>query len=747
MPELDLAPLLHPAPSPDARGIAQRYVDRVLGQVRQQYRQFDQLPYRTWVFTCVVGAVMLWLGALTEYLTLPPRTTLFVPRVLAPLLLGGWFAGMALRHRRFDKAFRPEAEFSLLLSLVVFTYMVQVNGIRPVMILFGSTISMYIAQRRWVARLGVLASLAATALAAQQFTTDQALFWRAMVVQVACACLMEWLMRLVDRAMATLGDASHSLDALSQELVADRARLVEAMSRAELEAQRKGDLMATVSHEIRTPMQAILGLSALMAEAPVTPQQQEWLARIRENGQHLVGIVSDLLDYTRIQAGKAALEQGPFHLDDVVAHVRDVLERTGQEKGLAVSLTVDDDVPRQLLGDRRRLTQLFLNYVTNAVKYTERGAVKVTVSATNDDAQIMLRVQVVDTGIGMTPEQQVRCFEPYEREFDEPSPMAGIGLGLPICRWIAAQMQGRVGVSSTRGVGSTFWFEVQLRQADMVTRERPAPVVRGVPALAGVRALVVDDSRINRVVVGEALRRRGVEVTEAVCGQSALDQLTAAAFDVVVMDVQMPGMDGIEAARRAHMRLGDRCPPIIGMTASVMARDEARCYHAGMVAFLAKPFDPEQLVQEVARRTGRMSPPVIEEGASSGAIGALSAVRGLDVVGGLRRMAGDEVTYRALLREMVRDHADTVPRIAAQLAAGDRASATTLVHAWSGTCAILGATEVRGALRTLEGLLVDGAPMDTCQTALEAAAVLFGVLRDDLGVALPNESDAAVLAS
>jgi two-component system sensor histidine kinase/response regulator len=489
-------------------------------------------------------------------------------------------------------------------------------------------------------------------------------------------------------------------------------------------------------------MNAILGLGNLLLQEPLAPRQREWIRRIRQNGQHLVELVNDLLDVTRIEAGRVRLESVPFALDEVLGQAADVLEREAVAKGLEVGIAVDDDVPRMLRGDRRRVAQLLLNYVSNAVKYTEHGRIELRVRAERVAGRIRLQVEVEDTGIGLTEAQRSRLFRPFEQLEPGATRFEGAGLGLSICKWLATAMDGDVGVESTRGVGSTFWFSVLLDDIpDAVAIEEPdgdagdAKAVVGVlERLAKARVLVVDDNAINRIVTGEILRQAGVDVREADGGEAAVLLTERHCPDVVLMDLQMPEVDGFEAARRLRERAGGAAPPVIGMTASPMATVRSRCLAAGMVEVLEKPFEAEQLLALVAQwlpdaePAESVRPERPEPHPRLPPAGAPSDPAVLDRAAGLHLLGGNEPMYARLLGMLDEEQARALPAAAEALRHGDREQARPLVHSLAGACAILGADAAHAAARELLALLTEAAPLPVCEDALELLAGEIGRL-------------------
>ena len=332
-------------------------------------------------------------------------------------------------------------------------------------------------------------------------------------------------------------------------------RIAERMSELANLTEARTRLVATMSHEIRSPLNAILGLTHLMTvRDDVTPSQRETLGRIQQHGRHLVRLSENVLAMARIESGTETLRRDPFDLDDVLLQTMDVLRRDAEAKGLRVTLERPADLPRWLVGDQTRLTQLLLNYVSNAVKATTQGGITLRLFASAVGERVELTGEVSDTGPGIPPENLTQLFQRFERLAGATGPEPGSGLGLAICRWIAEQMEGAVGVRSVLGGGTTFWFRVLLDRQP-ATAGAPAPQVPTSPpgrrrVQRGARVLVVDDIPVNREIAREVLTAVGMDVVEADGGRAAVRLALSEPFDAVLMDLRMPDMDGFTPRRR-----------------------------------------------------------------------------------------------------------------------------------------------------------------------------------------------------
>lgn len=386
------------------------------------------------------------------------------------------------------------------------------------------------------------------------------------------------------------------------------AELVVARDAAEASRKAKAQFLANMSHEIRTPMNAVIGLTHLLRQTRTTPEQLEYLQAVQSSSQNLLVIINDILDSSKMEAGRLTLEQAPFHLPELLRRVQRMFQFTTESKGLYFHLDIAPTVPEAVLGDSVRLNQVLVNLVGNALKFTARGGVTVRVSAAEGgpDGATLVRFAVVDTGIGIAADKLEAIFEDFSqantsttREF------GGTGLGLSIARSLVALHQGRLWVESELGRGSEFIFEIPYHAADaaLMRPETTGPLTRFEPAL---RVLVAEDNDLNQLVARKTLEAWNVTVTVAANGRLAVEAARQQPFDAVLMDVQMPEMDGYEATRQLRTHFPDpRRLPIIGLTASALPEDRALALEAGMNDTLAKPFDPAVLYARLAHYTGR----------------------------------------------------------------------------------------------------------------------------------------------
>jgi two-component system sensor histidine kinase/response regulator len=685
--------------------------------------------------------------------------------------------------------------------------------------------------------------------------------------------------------------------------------LRQAMAAAEAALQVKSNFLANMSHEIRTPMNAILGMSHLALQTALSPRQHDYVSKIQRAGQHLLGIINDILDYSKIEAGMMTAEQIDFQLDSVLDNVLGLTAEQAGARGLALHLDVAPDVPRELVGDPLRLGQILVNFTGNAVKFTHQGSVTLSVQLleTQADGAVLLRFAVQDTGIGLSPEQHAGLFQSFSQADTSTSrKYGGTGLGLAISHKLAALMGGEVGVHSVLGQGSTFWCTVragarervrpaghpgllglpvlvvddqhsaravvaaqlaalglQVGHADsgaealralaqaaaeghpyrMVLLDWQMPGLDGVqtakaihalelnppprlailsaharhelrqqaallgieqvlskpasfallfdtllhlaglepesaahtapgkqggqpggapgPAdlacLAGARVLLAEDNELNQQVACELLAAAGVETDIASDGAAALALLAERHYDLVLMDMQMPVMNGLEAsaAIRAERRHGQL--PIVAMTANVLTEDRARCQLAGMNDFLAKPIEPEALWAKLLRwipprRPGAAALPeaamrgVDAADAPAGSPDSTPAIAGLDTAAGLRRVLGKLPAYNKMLHTFVRDQGPLPALLTASLAAGDSGAAQHLLHTLRGVAGNIGADRVQQLALAMELAL----PLETAAelaTRGEALAAELAAVLAAIRAALPAPAAAAAMAN
>ena len=489
-------------------------------------------------------------------------------------------------------------------------------------------------------------------------------------------------------------------------------------AKAEKSEQFKQQFLANMSHEIRTPMNAVMGMTNLVLDTPLAEKQKFYMEGIKKSSDNLLHIINDILDLSKIEAGKMELEHIDFSISDLVDQVIQILRHRADEKGLELIIQINSDVPEVVMGDPIRLSQILINLAGNALKFTEKGSVALEVSKDNEK----IRFDIIDTGIGIPEDKLQTVFESFSQaNASDTRKYGGTGLGLSISRQLVGMMGGNIAIESKEGYGTTFSFLVKFEDGSVGRLEQRMALEQSVDGsiLDGLKILITDDNEYNRIVARDTLKSKAnVEIFEATNGQEAIDLVGKIQFDVILMDVQMPLMNGFEATRyiRNNFESPSKDTPIIALTASVLRTDLDKCKQAGMDSYIPKPFNMQQLITGIAQVLN-IALKAKKEATPNGQKLQPSRVTDMDYL--VKFCEGDQIRMKKYISMFTSTAPGLIEKITNALLINDFEEIANQVHSFKTKWMMMGMSQTKDLAIKLEHLCRDGVDEESIKKMLE----------------------------